>query len=184
MKVQILQEFEGYPDGDDKGPTTFKVSADAVDVPDAFGTMIVGKGLARAAGSVRAAAVGAAHDGDAWVDTIPGMGTLRLKVRGSDNVDWRRIQSKMVAAVPQNKRINGIDPDEIDRITGVCLQSACLLDWDGVEDADGKPLAYSKEQAAELLTNPAFREFRDAVLWAANVVGKQAAAGLEADAKN
>jgi hypothetical protein len=52
MKVQILIEFEGYPDGDDKGPTTYRPGADAIEVPDAFGEMIIGKGHAQAAGSV------------------------------------------------------------------------------------------------------------------------------------
>lgn len=48
MKVQILQEFDGYPNGDDKGPVTFKPGAEPVEVEDAFGEMIVGKGLAKA----------------------------------------------------------------------------------------------------------------------------------------
>ena len=48
MKLLILTEFEGYPNGDDKPPVTFRPSSEAVDVSDAFGEMIVAKGLAQA----------------------------------------------------------------------------------------------------------------------------------------
>lgn len=119
-----------------------------------------------------------------WVSDIPEMGELRLRVRGIGNADWRRIQSKLQDAVPRQHRVgNRIDPVEQDRIVNICLQGACLLDWDGVE-GDGEPLPYSKEMAAELLTNPKYRRFRDAVLWAATVVGEAVAAKVEEQAKN
>lgn len=112
----------------------------------------------------------------AWVDNIPEMGDLRLKVRGINNADWRRLQQTLYEAVPRNKRIGGrIDPDEQDRITTSCLLSACLIDWENVEDDDGQPLAYSKTAATKLLNDPAMRRFRDSVVWAANVVGEQGA---------
>lgn len=127
----------------------------------------------------------AAIEDGAWVESIPEMGDLRLKVRGSNNSAWRHIQSTMMQAIPRNKRINGqIDPDELDRITTVCLQSASLLDWENLLGDDNQPLVFSKDAASDLLTNPEYRAFRDAVLWAATVVGEQAAADIEADVKN
>jgi hypothetical protein len=107
----------------------------------------------------------------AWVDNIPEMGDLRLKVRGINNVSWRRLQNTLLAAVPRAKRVGGrIDPDEMDRITATCLRETCLLDWENLENDDGSPLPYSKEVAGKLLTDPATMRFRDAISWAASTV--------------
>lgn len=120
-----------------------------------------------------------------WVGDLPEMGDLRLKVRGANNADWRRLQAKLMAAVPRQRRAGGrIDPDESDRITAACLQSACLIDWDGLENEDGSPLPYSKAAASDLLTKPEYRAFRDAVLWAANVVGEAVTADKDTSEKN
>lgn len=120
-----------------------------------------------------------------WVDDIQEMAGLRLKVRGAGNADWRKLQSRLLSAVPRNRRVGGnLDPAEQDRIMSILLRDACLLDWDGLEDDEGKPLPYSKEQAAKLLTDPQYAKFRDAVIWAANVVADQREADTEASAKN
>ena len=42
----------------------------------------------------------------AWVDKIPEMEGLRLKVRGINNKDWRKLQQRMFSAVPRKKRQN------------------------------------------------------------------------------
>lgn len=46
MKVEILQNFSGFPEGVDKPEKSF-VSGAAVEVDPDFGKMIVEKGLAR-----------------------------------------------------------------------------------------------------------------------------------------
>jgi hypothetical protein len=110
----------------------------------------------------------------AWVDNIPDMEGLRLKVRGANNVDWRRLQSRLLDAVPRKKRLGGrLDPDEQDRITASCLLNTCLMDWDGLEGDDGNPLPYSKEWADKLIKEPEYRRFRDAVIWAASIVAEE-----------
>jgi hypothetical protein len=115
-----------------------------------------------------------------WVDNIPEMGDLRLKVRGIGNADWRRIQMKLIDAVPRAKRTGTrIDPEEIDKITTICLHQACLLDWENLNGDDGKPLSFSRDFALELLSKPQYRKFREAVVWAATVVGEQTAVKIE-----
>lgn len=110
----------------------------------------------------------------AWVDNIPEMEGLRLLVRGANNVQWRKLQRRLMDAVPRKKRIGGrLDPDEEDRITSTCLHQACLEGWEGLQNDDGTPLPYSKEVAHDLLFKPEFRRFRDGVLWAATVVGEE-----------
>jgi hypothetical protein len=122
------------------------------------------------------------EEGD-WVEKIPEGGNLRLKVRGAENKAWRRMQDKLINAVPRNRRVNGIDPEDRDRITAQLLLNTCLLDWDGLH-IDGVPVPYSKEKAKELLTDPQWIVFRNAVSWAANVVATQRHAEIEEDAGN
>lgn len=112
-----------------------------------------------------------------WIDNIPGMSDLRLRVRGRDNSDWRRLESALTAAVPRALREGGrIVPEEADRITSVLLRDAVLLDWGNLTDSAGNPIPYSKEAATTYLTEPQFRAFHDAVLWAAIVVAEDAVA--------
>jgi hypothetical protein len=121
----------------------------------------------------------------AWVEDIPELQGLRLKVRGNNNADWRRLQAKLLDAVPRKKRMGGrVDPEEQDRIISSCLLSTCLLDWEGLEDGDGKPIPFSKQTAQKLLTEPEYRRFRDGVIWASNVVGDNIESEVEDAAGN
>ncbi len=110
----------------------------------------------------------------AWVDDIPEMEGLRLRVRGSNNADWRRLQTKLIEAVPRKQRLGGrLDPDTQDRITSSLVLNTCLLDWEGLEGDDGQPVPYDKKMAEKLITDPQYRRFREAVVWAASVVAEQ-----------
>jgi hypothetical protein len=121
----------------------------------------------------------------AWVDNIPEMGELRLKTRGSNNRDWRRLQNKLIAAIPRQKRLGSMDPDEFDRITAILLRDTALLDWAGLDDLDGNPLPFSKEQAFEYLTNKEYgRRFLAAAIYAADNVAEQREEETEQDSKN
>lgn len=46
MKIHILQTFTGFPDNTEASQTTFIAGA-SVEVADAFGALMVSKGLAR-----------------------------------------------------------------------------------------------------------------------------------------
>lgn len=120
----------------------------------------------------------------AWVDNIPEWQDLKLKVRGVGNKDWARLEAKLINAVPRKRRLNGLDPEDRDRINGILLRDAALLDWSGIEDDAGKPEPYSKEAANKYLTQPEFEQFRQAVLWAAIVVAEEGHAEIEQDAGN
>ena len=125
------------------------------------------------------------QENGAWVDDIPEMEGLRLKVRGSNNADWRRLQARLIDAVPRKKKIGGrLDPDEQDRIMSSCLLNACLLDWSGLEGDDGQSLPYSKPMAQKLLTEPQYRRFRDGVVWAASIVAENLTVDQEDAAGN
>jgi hypothetical protein len=120
----------------------------------------------------------------AWVTDIPEWDGLSLKVRGRDNKDWARMEMKFIMAVPRQRRMNGLEPEDRDRINGILLRDTSLLDWKGIEDDNGVPEPYSKEAANKYLTNPEYEPFRAAVLWAATVVAEQGQTEIEADTKN
>ena len=124
-----------------------------------------------------------AIEAGAWRDAI-GRPGLRFKLRGADNIDWRRMQAKLVADLPREKQLSAAsDPADDDKITAKLLLETCLLDWEGLEDDNG-PIAYSKELATKLLTEPAFRPFRNSVLATARVLANETIAEREASAKN
>jgi len=120
----------------------------------------------------------------AWVTDIPDFLDLALKVRGSGNKDWARMEAKLIAAVPRQRRVNGLEPDERLRINSILVRETSLLDWRGIENGTGEPLPYSKEAANKYLTDPEYEAFVWACIWAANVVAQQGQDEIEQDAKN
>lgn len=93
-----------------------------------------------------------------WVSNIPELSGVRLKVRGANNKDWRRLAQRLINAVPRKLRANGIlDPDEADRISATILLMTGLLDWEGIEGDDDQPVAYDKKKAAQYLAGERFR---------------------------
>jgi hypothetical protein len=102
-----------------------------------------------------------------WVSNIPELEGVRLKCRGAQNKDWRRQAQALVNAVPRKKRTPFMDPEEMDRINGVLILNHGLLDWEGIEDENGQPVAYDKKKAAEYLKH---QKFRDGALYACTQV--------------
>lgn len=120
-----------------------------------------------------------------WQDDLPELGDIAVLVRGLNNKQYRLKFEAMVRALPPSKRKNGaVDPIERDRITGVCLQECALLDWRNVEDDDGKPVPYGKDQAKIYLTDPDYTKFRDGVFVAASRVGEVSEEDNAATEKN
>lgn len=92
-------------------------------------------------------------------------------LRASGLPGYQRIIAREQQAIGRDKRINGrIDPVTLDGIMARAMADAILLDWRGLTGADDQPEPYTKELATQLLTNPDFRPFQEAVSWAANVV--------------
>jgi len=119
-----------------------------------------------------------------WIEGIPEMGELRLKVRGMTNPDYQRMLQRLIAAVPRSKREGGrVDPVEMERIIGSTLHATVLLDWDGVKVGhEAKP--YDSKLAFQLCTDPEYVRFMKAVAWAASEVDDRNAEAEKADAGN
>lgn len=116
-----------------------------------------------------------------WVSNIPELTDVRLKVRGANNRDWRRLAQRLINAVPRKSRVNGLDPEEADRISAVILLQTGLLDWEGIEDDEGKPIPYDKKKAAQYLTG---ERFRSGVQYACDQVAQGIEEEIEAIAGN
>ena len=59
-----------------------------------------------------------------------------------------------------------------------------VIDWDGLENNEGEPLPYSKDQCHKIMFAPNLQRIRDGALWACNMVADLEAAEQEADVKN
>lgn len=101
-----------------------------------------------------------ASDGE-WCSGIPGWDDLRIKVRGSTSVAFRDTYARLYRDLPASERNadRSISTERSDKLLGEIIAEAGLLDWDNVV-MDGEPVPYSKEKALELLTDPAYAEFR------------------------
>lgn len=119
-----------------------------------------------------------------WVSVDHVLPGVKFKVRGIGNADYRRLKDKLIGEIPRAERVKGVDPAALDKINAKLLIETVLIDWSGIEGDDDAPLAFSKEKAAELLADPNYAVLRNAVEWAAGVVGEDDLAESEAAAKN
>lgn len=122
-----------------------------------------------------------------WVDDIPGMGDVRLRVRGlsSPVVVATRGRKERKAPRDQRERDGSLKPEFGLILFGEVLHEAVLLDWDGLTDK-GAAVPYSAEIAQAWLTDPDFAFFADAVVYAAQIVDKgkvEAQGALEGNSK-
>lgn len=121
-----------------------------------------------------------------WVGDLPGMGEMRLKVRGLTSRVFLEVQTKKQNSVPisSRKKNGAIETDEAVRIFSESLHEAILLDWDGIEGEDGKPIKYDAALAKSWLSDPDFYHFQEAVHTAATRLDNSKAEVVEAVSKN
>ena len=115
----------------------------------------------------------AAIEAGDWVGDLPfeGMEGVRLKVRGTGNADYRRLQAKLVRKLTTKKLDDAQRDEEASRVGTELLIQTILVGWDGIFQEDGvTPIPYAPELAAQLLADPEMRVLRDAVLYAGNLV--------------
>ncbi|MCK9513520.1 MAG: hypothetical protein M0R28_20160 [Pigmentiphaga sp.] len=112
-------------------------------------------------------------EGGQWVGDIPEMGDLRVRVRGLTSPQAVALRNRLLRALPKKDRESDGSPTQeaAMRVGGRVLLEAVLLEWDGITSG-GKPVPFSKKQAEIWLTDPRYRNFGDAVAWAAQIVDK------------
>lgn len=119
-----------------------------------------------------------------WVDDIPKLPGLRLKVRGSRSKKWRQLTRKLLEAARMRRSASLLDEDENEKMQTSLLLHAGLVDWDGVERDDGEKIPFNVIDAEKILTDPQYAFFREGVAWACDVASDRRAAEREDAAKN
>lgn len=133
---------------------------------------------------------GRVEDG-AWVNSIPNLPGLSLKVRGISCSAADVLRSQLLRELPEEARRKPGDADN-ERIATEVMARALLVDWNITEDgpagADGKPsevrVPCTPETAREALANPKMRLLREGVAYASQLVALLGFDVLERDAKN
>lgn len=120
-----------------------------------------------------------------WVDDIPGMGDLRLLVRGMSAPEVIAHQSALSRSAPAHKRNrdNSLTVEASTEIMALTIAEKVLLGWENLE-CDGEQVEFSVDLAKQFMTNAELSPFADAVVWAANVVDRSKAARAEDTSKN
>lgn len=120
-----------------------------------------------------------------WIGEIPQFGDVRLKVRGMTSELFTQTYSRLSRRVPaaDRDRDGSLLPNVASNILGQALHSTILLDWENITD-DGNSVEFDKALALRWLTELAYRQFADAVVYAAKVVDNGKVATQKALEKN
>lgn len=117
-----------------------------------------------------------------WVDNIPDCYDLRIKARGLNNQDYKRMQQRLLRNASRADRMPDRWSDTLDLVQTKCLAETCLIDIENFVHPDGKPVTVA--EAKTLILEPKYRPVRDAVLYAASLIGQAKADDLADAAKN
>lgn len=94
-----------------------------------------------------------------WVDLGDGG---KVKVARLGNPQHRKVSQALGRPHQAQIRAGRLKPEVAEKLGIQATAQAILLDWEGIEDDDGKLIPYSQEKALELLTE--LKDFRDTVL--------------------
>ncbi len=111
--------------------------------------------------------------GEEYGTPIPGWDDLCLRVRGYDSAAYRLARAvKMKSLKEENYEQGELKPEVGDRLFRETLDETILLEWKNLNDGK-KPFPHSKEAQASLILDPDNKPLRDAIDYAAIVIGNQ-----------
>jgi hypothetical protein len=107
-----------------------------------------------------------------WVSDIPNLPGVRFLVAGMESKAYKKAFAKELrTSTTRRERASGnVDTDRIQELQKRLVAKHCLLDWDGVDDDDGKPVPYDPKLALTLMTEPQYLPFQQGVFYAVGVV--------------
>lgn len=118
-----------------------------------------------------------------WVQS-PQFPELWVKVRSIHNTDFRRSFQEEKRKVHRKYGKQPVPVDVEDKVMGRAVVDHVLLDIKGLEDENDAPIEYDREFGLQVMTDPAYRNLSDLVVWAANIVGEQINDEIDEDVKN
>lgn len=114
-----------------------------------------------------------------WIDNIPEADDIRIRTRGIDNTDYKKMQNRLIKALPAVKRSRTADdPAIMEDITTRCIVETCFLAIEGLYEDDGEPVT-AKERILELCLDPDYAQVRAWLAYAAAQAGRARAADEE-----
>ena len=97
-----------------------------------------------------------------WI-TVDAASGCRLKIARIGNRRYREAMARRLKPYRRALRAGTLEDPVTERITAKVLAETVLLDWRGLERG-GSAVAYSREAAAAILSDPAYKDFRDLVV--------------------
>lgn len=102
-----------------------------------------------------------------WVDYAAG---IKLCVAGINNENYKKMKDKILKPYLRQIRAKSMTSQELLEVIKPAAAKHLLVDWDNIEDENGKPLEYSYEKALEFFNNPALSDMYNFVLETAGEV--------------
>lgn len=113
----------------------------------------------------------AAVDDGAWVDTLPDLEGVRVRVRGTDYKPYQKALRQALAGQGRKQRLQAtMDVEGYDVLTRKLMAEHLVVAWDGIEDEQGLPVAATPALVMQVMTERRFRPLRDGILYAVNLV--------------
>ena len=91
-----------------------------------------------------------------WIDFEVG---IRLKIARARNPAYRELMRKLTEPHRKNIREGGMEIEELEDLQRQIRAKTILLDWENIEDKDGKTIEYSSKQALEFFYDLELRDF-------------------------
>ena len=91
-----------------------------------------------------------------WVEFELG---IRLKIARARNVAYLELMRKTMEPRRKTIREGGMELEELQDLLKGIQAKTVLLDWENIEDKDGKSIEYSSEQALAFFNDPELRDF-------------------------
>ena len=103
------------------------------------------------------------EDNGVWIDFEVG---IKLKIARARNFAYRELMQKLVEPYRKDIREGEIDLEVIQTILKQVRAKTILLDWENIEDKNGKTIKYSPEQTQAFFDDPELRDFYTFVILA------------------
>lgn len=94
--------------------------------------------------------IAAERDG-VWVDLGGG---FEMRIASTGGAEYQKARDKAFDPYRELFRSGKADQDIVDRVVREVASEHIIRDWRGLEDDDGKPIAYSPKEALELISDP------------------------------
>lgn len=115
-----------------------------------------------------------------WEDFGEGTQILIARI---GNKNYEKRLKELALPYKRQIRTNTISEDVYEDLLNKAVAKTIILDWKNLKE-DGKEIKYSPEKAYELISNPAYKDFKEALLTIAQEIALFKVGELEDGLKN